>query len=111
MVSLEYLVWLTNTFLVHRREISIPLMEQTVLGGRTTFDSCSMYDIDYEYVLRNGLRPNSTWKTKPCSSGWDYDLEQIRYHSAVTEVSFFYSTNPSLQIFPCRLFLVPLWNT
>lgn len=76
-----------NLFCERRREISIPLLEQTVLGGPATFDSCSMYDVDYESVLRHGLRPNSTWKTKPCVDGWDYDLEQIRYHSAVTEVS------------------------
>lgn len=62
-------------------------MTQTVLGGPPTFDSCTMYDVDYELVLREGLQPNATWSTIPCQNGWDYDLEQIRYHSAVTEVS------------------------
>ncbi len=55
-----------------------------------TFDSCRMYDVDYEFVLLNGLRPNATWPTKLCQDGWDYDLEQIRYHSIVTEVSINY---------------------
>ena len=46
-----------------------------------------MYDVDYEAVLRDGLQPNASWKTKACTDGWDYDLDQIRYHSVVTEVS------------------------
>lgn len=62
-------------------------MTNSVLGGPATYDSCTAYDVDYESVLRDGLRPNATWPTRPCTDGWDYDLEQIRYHSAVTEVS------------------------
>ncbi|KAK4014106.1 hypothetical protein OUZ56_026651 [Daphnia magna] len=71
--------------LTQKREISIPLVTQTVLGGPPTFDSCMMYDVDYELVLNEGLQPNETWPTIPCQNGWDYDLEQIRYHSAITE--------------------------
>ncbi|XP_057381734.1 organic cation transporter protein-like [Daphnia carinata] len=71
--------------LTQKREISIPLVTQTVLGGPPAFDSCTMYDVDYDLVLREGLVPNGTWPTTPCRYGWDYDLEQIRYHSAVTE--------------------------
>ncbi|EFX84114.1 hypothetical protein DAPPUDRAFT_21975, partial [Daphnia pulex] len=64
---------------------NIPLVTNSVLGGPATYDSCKAYDVDYESVLRDGLRPNATWPTRPCRDGWDYDLEQIRYHSAVTE--------------------------
>lgn len=64
-------------------------MKQTLLGDPVTYDSCTMYDVDYESVLRDGLRPNGTWPTKSCHHGWDYDLEHIRYHSAVTEVSYY----------------------
>ncbi|XP_032796189.2 organic cation transporter protein [Daphnia magna] len=71
--------------LTQKRAISIPLVTQTVLGGPPAFDSCTMYDVDYELVLREGLVPNETWPTTPCRNGWDYDLEQIRYHSAITE--------------------------
>ncbi|XP_046454856.1 organic cation transporter protein-like [Daphnia pulex] len=71
--------------ITQKREISIPLVTNSVLGGPATYDSCTAYDVDYESVLRDGLRPNATWPTRPCRDGWDYDLEQIRYHSAVTE--------------------------
>lgn len=72
----------------NRREISIPLIEHPVLGGPPTFDSCTMYDVDYDEVLRNNLRPNTTWPTVPCSGHkWDYDIEQIHYPSIVTEVT------------------------
>ena len=63
------------------------MVTQTVLGSPATYDSCTMYDVDYEEVLRDGLSPNETWPTKSCDNGWDYDLEHIRYPSAVTEVS------------------------
>jgi hypothetical protein len=84
----------------------------SVLGGPATYDSCTAYDVDYESVLRDGLRPNATWPTRPCRDGWDYDLEQIRYHSAVTEVSqtfliisnyYFFKTPAIRKIFPPKL--------
>ena len=64
-------------------------MKQPGVGGALIYESCTMYDVDYAAVLRDGLRPNETWPTTACnrSIGWDYDLQHIRYHSAVTQVS------------------------
>ena len=45
-----------------------------------------MYDVDYDDVLLNNLRPNSSWKTKACSNGWDYDFERTKYPTIVSEV-------------------------
>ena len=70
----------------HRRELSIPQVESAFLGGPATFDTCSMYDVDYSDVIRNNLRPDATWKTKSCTDGWDYDLEQTKYSTIVSEV-------------------------
>ena len=69
-----------------RRELSIPQVEPAFLGGPTMFDTCSMYDVDYEDVIRNNLRPDASWKTKSCTDGWEYDYEQTRYSTIVSEV-------------------------
>lgn len=61
-------------------------MPPLALGGPPTFDTCSYYDVDYEEVLRDKLRPNASWKTAPCRHGWHYDLEQTRYPTIVSEV-------------------------
>lgn len=71
---------------MHSRELSIPQVEPLVLGGPPVFDTCSFYDVDYDQVLREKLRPNSSWKTAPCRNGWNYDLEQTRYNTIVSEV-------------------------
>lgn len=70
----------------NRRELSIPQVPALVLGGPPTFDTCNYYDVDYDQVLRDKLRPNSTWRTAPCRHGWNYDLEQTRYPTIVSEV-------------------------
>jgi hypothetical protein len=71
-----------------RRELSIPLVEHPFLGigAKPSFDKCNMYDVDYDDVLLNNLRPNSSWKTKACSNGWDYDFERTKYPTIVSEV-------------------------
>ena len=61
-------------------------MEPDFLGGPLTFSTCSMYDVNYEDVLRNNLQPDSSWQTIACTHGWDYDLEQTTYSTVVSEV-------------------------
>jgi hypothetical protein len=61
-------------------------VEPAFLGGPPMFDTCSMYDVDYDDVIRNNLRPDASWKTKSCTDGWDYDYEQTRYSTIVSEV-------------------------
>jgi len=66
-------------------------MKPDFLGGPPAFDPCNMYDIDYESVRAHSgelIKPNSSWKTTKCRHGWDYDLQQTRYSTIVSEVSF-----------------------
>ena len=73
--------------------MSIPLVEHPFLGigAKPSFDKCHMYDVDYDDVLRNNLKPNSSWKTKSCTDGWDYDFERTKYPTIVSEVKSTFS--------------------
>ena len=70
----------------YRRELSIPQSANAILGTSTSYDSCRMYDVDYAQVIEQGLKPESSWTTVPCRNGWDYDYEQTRYPTIVSEV-------------------------
>jgi len=73
-------------------------MEPDFLGSPPTFDRCNMYDIDYHNINQlliksssNNLFNNSTlttnqWKRIKCQNGWEYDLNQTRYSTIVSEV-------------------------
>ena len=78
-----------NDLLGIRRNISIPLIQAEV-GGAAVFDSCSMYDVDYDDVIAHNLMPNASWNTKPCQDGWHYDFQQTRYPSIVSDVTHTY---------------------
>ena len=66
--------------------MSIPRVESDFLGGESKFSSCSMYNVDYDNVLRNNLQPDGSWPIVDCSQGWDYDLEQTTYSTIVSDV-------------------------
>ena len=61
-------------------------------NGLSKYDSCNMYDIDYDYLAKVGNI--SIYKTdrnitelaiKPCDNGWAYD-RSYNSESAVTSV-------------------------
>lgn len=56
--------------------------------GSNEYDSCFMYDIDYDRVASTLALPNETnlLPTKKCSNGWTYDRSVLQ-ETAVTEVS------------------------
>jgi len=48
-----------------------------------------MYDVDYDDVMRNNRHPDASWNKTKCTDGWEYDYEQTRYSTIVSEVHFF----------------------
>lgn len=52
--------------------------------------SCSMYDVNYSQILSYGnLTVDSSWPTKECTDGWQYDRTEYDA-TAVTRVSMFF---------------------
>ena len=89
--------------------MSIPLVEHKFLGAKPTFDKCKMYDVDYEQVLLDNLQPNSSWRTKSCSDGWNYDYTSTKYATIVSDVKLI-SFNINIKHFDSRLWFLFLFT-
>ncbi|XP_066601872.1 organic cation transporter protein [Prorops nasuta] len=50
------------------------------------YSKCSMYDVDYEEILSRGIKvSNSSWTTKSCTSGWEFNFTDVPYETVATE--------------------------
>lgn len=53
------------------------------------YSKCSMYEANYTAEIANGLtEPNPSWKTIPCTNGWEFDNVEIPYSTIATEVKW-----------------------
>jgi len=70
--------------------MSIPLRESAdfFIGSPSipTFDQCNMYDIDYNNISQLIKNSSQEWQIVKCQNGWEFDLNQTRYSTIVSEV-------------------------
>ncbi|GAB6032575.1 hypothetical protein CHUAL_011464 [Chamberlinius hualienensis] len=64
-----------------RKNLTLPT---EIRDGVEKFERCRMYDVDYDAITNQsaGLSiwiRNSSWKTKKCNNGWEFD--ETYYHS------------------------------
>lgn len=68
---------LANLSLKEQHRLIRPLVWKQ---GKYEFDSCSMYDIDYEVVapsLKLPMNETSSIPTKKCLNGWSFDRTEF----------------------------------
>ncbi|KAL2740573.1 organic cation transporter protein [Vespula squamosa] len=50
------------------------------------YSKCIMYDTNYTEILSNGIKvSDSTWSTKKCQHGWEFNYTDIPYSTIATE--------------------------
>ena len=65
-----------------RKALSIPWNVES-----DSFDKCTMYAVDYEAKLADGLtQAQPDWPRATCQYGWEYDHSEIPYTTIATEV-------------------------
>ncbi|XP_043678623.1 organic cation transporter protein [Vespula pensylvanica] len=53
------------------------------------YSKCIMYDTNYTEILSNGIKvSNSTWSTKKCQHGWEFNYTDIPYSTIATELEW-----------------------
>lgn len=67
-------------FLPFRLALAIPI-------GHDGYSRCSMYDVNYTQILLNESHvPESSWPTKACQHGWEFNYTTVPYATVATEV-------------------------
>ncbi|KAK4873054.1 hypothetical protein RN001_015083 [Aquatica leii] len=59
--------------------------------GNGGFEKCHMYAVNFTEMLLNGItEPDTTWPTKPCDKGWEYNLttDDVPYASISVELNW-----------------------
>lgn len=63
--------------------------EELKIEGATTFSRCSMYDVNYQEILTNGIRKSDpSWPIVPCRKGWTFNHTMIPYPSIAVELEW-----------------------
>ncbi|XP_076673146.1 organic cation transporter protein-like [Andrena cerasifolii] len=85
LIPAEHWCWvpeLANLTVDERLALAIPI-------GHDGYSRCSMYDVNYTQILLNESHvPESSWPTKACQHGWEFNYTTVPYATVATELGW-----------------------
>ena len=85
LIPAEHWCWvpeLANLTVDERLALAIPI-------GHDGYSRCSMYDVNYTQILLNESHvPKSSWPTKACQHGWEFNYTTVPYATVATELGW-----------------------
>lgn len=71
-------------FILDSLSLGVPLDESSMNG----YSRCSMYAVNFTQMLADGVKKaDPKWPTQPCTSGWEFDKDELPYSTISTEVN------------------------
>lgn len=85
LIPAEHWCWvpeLANLTVDERLALAIPI-------SHDGYSRCSMYDVNYTQILLNESHvPESSWPTKACQHGWEFNYTTVPYATVATELGW-----------------------